>query len=213
MDVDKIYRQRFQDVAMRSQLWDILTKQYFQQFISKDDVVLDMPCGYGEFINTIECSKKYALDINPDSRQYLDKGIKFLNESSTKLSLKNNCVDVIFISNFFEHLSHPDIAKTISECHRVLKPGGRVMVLQPNIRFARKNYWMFFDHITPIDDRALTEVFGLANFNLQKCVLRFVPFTTQSRYPANATMIKWYLRMPFVWKILGQQTFLIFQKD
>jgi ubiquinone/menaquinone biosynthesis C-methylase UbiE len=198
---------------MRSQLWDILVKQYFQQFISKDDDVLDMPCGYGEFINTIECGKKYALDINPDSKKYLKKGIKFLNESSTKMSLKDNSLDVVFISNFFEHLTHDAIMDTIRECHRVLKPGGRVMVLQPNIRFAKKNYWMFFDHITPIDDRALEEAFALNGFGLKKRVLRFVPFTTQSKYPARPAMIKLYLRMPLVWKILGQQTFLIFEKS
>jgi ubiquinone/menaquinone biosynthesis C-methylase UbiE len=210
--LDKMYRRRFNDTTMRSQLWDILVKHYFQQFIGKDDSVLDMPCGYGEFINTVKCGKKYALDINPDSKKYLKKGIKFLNESSTKLSLKDNTLDIIFISNFFEHLTHSAITDTTRECHRVLKHGGRVMVLQPNIRFAKKNYWMFFDHITPIDDRALEEVFTLNGFKLTKRVLRFVPFTTQSKYPARPAMIRWYLRMPLVWKILGQQTFLIFEK-
>lgn len=197
---------------MREQLWEILVKNYFQHFITNDDIVLDLPCGYGEFINNIKCKKKYAADINPESKNHLHDDVTFLWDSSTKLSLKKDSVDVVFISNFFEHLSHQDITKTIIELRRVLKPGGRVMVLQPNIRFAKKNYWMFFDHITPIDDRALTEAFAIEGFSLKKRVLRFVPFTTQGRYPARPLMIKWYLRVPLVWKILGQQTFLIFEK-
>lgn len=212
MIVDKIYKQRFNDTGMRSQLWEILTRDFFQQFIKKTDTVLDVPCGYAEFINTVRCKKKYAMDINPDAKQYINKDVKFLLNSSTKMSLKDGSVNKIFISNFFEHLTHDDIEKTVIECRRVLKKGGQVLILQPNIRFASKNYWMFFDHITPIDDRALEEIFVLHDFTLQKRVLKFVPFTTQSRYPVKPILIKIYLKLPFMWRFFGQQTFLIFEK-
>lgn len=213
MLIDQMYRQRFNDTGMRKELWEILTKDFFQKYISKDDIVLDIPCGYSEFINTVQCKKKYAADINPDAKKYVGKDVTFLLNNSTKLSLKKNSVNKIFISNFFEHLSHDDIEKTIAECKRVLKPGGQVLILQPNIRFSYKDYWMFFDHITPIDDRALEEVFALTGFSLKKRVLRFVPFTTQSRYPAKAFLVKIYIRVPLLWHIFGKQTFLIFQKE
>ncbi len=212
MLIDQIYRQRFSNTAMRNELWDILTKNFFQKFVDKDDIVLDVPCGYGEFINTVKCKKKYAVDINPDAKKYLNKDVTFLLDSSTKLSLPKASVNKIFVSNFFEHLSHDDIEKTINEFKRVLKPGGQVLILQPNIRFAYKEYWMFFDHITPIDDRALEEVFVLKQFKLKKRILRFVPFTTQSRYPAKKALVRLYLSVPILWRIFGKQTFLIFEK-
>jgi ubiquinone/menaquinone biosynthesis C-methylase UbiE len=212
MIIDQVYRERFKDVGLRKELWTILTTEFFQQYVGKNDVVLDLPCGYGEFINTVVCKKKYAVDINPDAKKYVGKDVTFLLDSSTKLSLKDKSIDKIFISNFFEHLTHDDIVKTIDECKRVLKPGGQVLILQPNVRFASKNYWMFFDHITPIDDRALEEAFVALGFSLKKRILKFVPFTTQSRFPAKGALVKLYLKLPILWRLLGKQTFLIFEK-
>ncbi len=212
MIIDQVYRQRFSDVETRKVLWTILTKEFFQQFVDPNDVVLDVPCGYGEFINTVVCKKKYAADINKDSKKYVGKDVTFLLDNSTKLSLPAKSVDKVFVSNFFEHITHDDIVKTLNEFKRVLRPGGQVLILQPNIRFASRDYWMFFDHITPIDDRALEEAFVALGFSLKKRILRFVPFTTQSRYPAKATFVKIYLKLPFLWRIMGKQTFLIFEK-
>ena len=134
-------------------------------------------------------------------------------QSSIKINLvKSNSINKIFVSNFFEHLTREDINLTIKECHRVLKKGGRILILQPNIRFCAKDYWMFFDHLTPIDDRALEEIFSVQDFQLKKKILRFLPYTTKSNLPKSPILIKLYLRLPFLWKIFGQQSFLIFQK-
>ena len=212
MIIDQIYQRRFDKTDERKILWGVLVDRFFQKYINKNDTVLDVPCGYGEFINAIKCKQKLALDINPDSKKYLNKNVKFLKSSSTKIPLARGSVDKIFVSNFFEHISHSDIQKTVVEFKRVLKKGGQVLVLQPNIRFAANDYWMFFDHITPVDDRALEEVFAINGFTLKKRILRFMPFTSQSRLPVNRMLVSIYLSLPFVWRILGKQTFLIFQK-
>ena len=212
MRVDKIYQKRFDKTEERKILWDVLVENFFQNYISEKDVVLDLPCGYGEFINTIKCKKKYAIDINSDSKKHLNVDVKFINASSINTTLKQNSVDKIFCSNFFEHLSRGEIQKTIEEFKRILKPKGQVLVLQPNIRFALKDYWMFIDHITPIDDRALEEAFGLAGFKLIKRILRFLPFTAQGRLPMNKHLVRAYLSFPIAWKVLGKQTFMVFEK-
>lgn len=213
MKVDEIYERRFKDAELRVGLWDVLVDHFFQKFIDeKKDVVLDLPSGYGEFINAIKCKKKIALDINPDSRKHVNKNVQFLKASSTKIPLKANTVDKIFVSNFFEHLTHDDLSKTIDEFRRVLKPGGQALILQPNIRFAYKNYWMFFDHINPVDDRALDEAFEIKGFTLKYKILRFMPFTSQSRLPAKKIFVRIYLLLPPVWRILGKQTFVIYEK-
>lgn len=212
MRVDQIYQRRFDKTEERKILWGVLVKNYFQKFIGSTDIVLDVPCGYGEFINLVECKKKYALDINPDSQTYLNKDVTFLKATSTNIPLKANSVDKIFVSNFFEHLTREDIQATIEEFRRILKPKGQVLVLQPNIRFAAKDYWMFFDHITPIDDRALEEIFEISNFSLKKRILKFMPFTSQGSLPISKIMIRMYIAFPLAWKILGKQTFMIFEK-
>lgn len=211
-EIGSIYQRRFQDVQGRRRLWETLVESFFQDFIDPTDIVLDIPCGYGEFINSVRCAKKYALDLNPDSSQHLNPDVEFMQGSSTQIPLPDDSLNKIFVSNFFEHLTRQDIASTVGQFHRVLKPSGRVLILQPNIRFAARDYWMFFDHITPIDDRALEEIFAVCGFVLTKRIVKFLPYTTQGRLPVKPWLIRLYLRLKPAWRLLGKQSFLVFQK-
>lgn len=213
MNIKKIYEARFVNIEQRKLIWQVLVSDFFQQFIKGTDVVLDVGCGYGEFINNIVCGKKFAVDLNRSVKRYLNKDVKFFSESSTKMSgIKNSSIDKIFVSNFFEHIKKEDIIKTIDEFKKKLKPKGQVLVLQPNIRFCAKDYWMFFDHITALDDRVLEEVFSSKNFKLKKIILKFLPFTMKSILPKLPIFVKLYLKFPFLWQIFGQQSFLVFEK-
>ena len=83
--------------------------------------------------------------------------------------IEKGSVDVVFANNFFEHLSKNDIVKTTGEVYSVLRTEGKFLILQPNIRFCFKDYWMFFDHITPLDDRSLSEVLEHNGFEVVEC--------------------------------------------
>lgn len=214
MNLKKIYEARFVNIEERKSIWKVLVFDFFQQYIDKNDIVLDAGCGYGEFINNIICGKKIAVDLNRETKKYLNKNIKYYHASTTKMPfIKQDFVDKIFVSNFFEHLKKEDIVKTIKEFKRVLKNRGEVLVLQPNIRFCAEDYWMFFDHITALDDRVLEEVFSNHGFKLKKIILKFLPFTMKSVLPKLPIFVKLYLKFPFIWQILGKQSFLIFEKS
>lgn len=209
----KLYSNRFtQEHTQRNSMWRVLCEDFLQKFITPRDIVLDIATGYGEFINNISCKQKIATDINPESKKYLKKNVKFLLGSSVKIVLKNSYVDKIFISNFFEHITREDILRTIQECYRILKIGGQVLVLQPNIRFSYRDYWRFFDHRTPIDDRGLTEAFQLAKFKQVYRIEKFLPYTTKTSLPKLSILLRVYLLFPFLWVLMGKQSFLIFEK-
>lgn len=210
--IEKLYRLRFSNQKKRILIWQILVKDFFQQFIKPTDTVLDMPCGYCEFINAITCKKKIGVDLNQESKLRAGKAVRVYTRPSTKTGLPKESIDKVFISNFFEHVLRSDIEKTIQELKRILKIKGQVLILQPNIRFCSKDYWMFFDHITPIDDRALEEIFLSHGFKLKKRILRFLPYTTKSSLPIHIFLIRLYLRVPLLWYIFGKQSFLIFEK-
>lgn len=213
MDVKKIYETRFINIEERKLIWQVLVTDFFQQYINKNDIVLDAGCGYGEFINNIVCGKKLAIDLNPEAKKHLNTDVKFFLGSTTKMtSIKEKSIDKIFVSNFFEHLEREDIALTINECRRILKEGGQILILQPNIRFLVKDFWRFFDHITPIDDRAMEELFNSKGFFLKKIILKFLPFTTKNGLPKSLFLVRLYLKIPFLWNIFGKQSFLIFEK-
>ncbi len=213
LNLKKIYKKRYSDRKWREAMWKILVRDFFQRFIDKNDVVLEAACGYGEFINNIQAHKKLAVDINSGCRQYIKGKTEFICSSASNLkTVESGSLDKIFVSNFFEHVSRQEIVKTIGEFKRVLKKGGQILVLQPNIRFLANNYWMFFDHITALDDRSLSEAFEAEDFHLKKKIIRFLPYTTESYLPHWPILVKIYLKLPFLWRLIGKQSFLIFEK-
>ncbi|MCX6059423.1 MAG: class I SAM-dependent methyltransferase [Chloroflexi bacterium] len=175
--------------------------------------MLELGAGYCEFINNIRAERKTALDINPDIKDYAAPDINIVLSSVSLMSaVPDGSVDLVFASNLFEHLTRNEIIATFGEVYRILVPNGRFMVLQPNIRFCAGDYWMFFDHITPIDDRAFVEGLEINGFEILEVIDRFLPYTTKSRLPKSLFLIQLYLRLRLVWRLFGQQSFILSQK-
>jgi len=77
-------------------------------------------------------------------------------------ALADATVDVVFASNVFEHLpSKQHLLQALAEARRVLRPGGRLLILQPNIRYAGGKYWDYFDHHLPLTERSLVEALAI----------------------------------------------------
>jgi ubiquinone/menaquinone biosynthesis C-methylase UbiE len=207
----QLYGNRFgADSLQRDVLWDVLCRQFFQKYVPLDASVLDLAAGHCEFINHIACSTKIAVDLNPDVATRAAPDVKTHVASSDDLSfLSDGSVDVVWVSNFFEHITRDQILSTLREVRRVLASDGHLLILQPNIRFCARDYWMFFDHITPLDDRSMTEALAMTGFAVTKCIERFLPYTTKSRLPTTATLVRLYLRTKLAWRVLGAQSFLV----
>lgn len=210
-----IYADRFdKDVQKRDVMWQILCKDYFQKFIKKTDTVLDLGAGYCEFINNIQCKKKIAVDLNATTKKKAGKNVTVYQTISTKLPKGlSGKVDVVFTSNFFEHLdSKNELIDTLKEIHRILRPGGTLMVLQPNIRLVGNQYWDYVDHTLPLTEKSLHEAFSLTKFQLTHEKVRFLPYTANSKIPAWPVLIKMYLKFPLAQLMMGKQTFVIGKK-
>ena len=127
--------------------------------------------------------------------------------------IEDNAVDVIFISNFFEHMKNKDeIEQILLESRRILKrksAGWQILILQPNIRFAYKEYWDFFDHHIPLSDKSLVEVLEILDFKIEMVIPRFLPYSTKSKFPDWSLLIRIYLCLPFAWRIFGKQAFIV----
>lgn len=213
-NLNKIYQRRFnEDIEFRKKMWGVLCNDFFQSYVPNDAVVLEIGAGYCEFINNIKAQRKLALDLNPDVKKFANNDIEVFASSSANMNqIKDNSCDIAFTSNFFEHLSKPDIVKTIKETHRVLKLSGRFLILQPNIRFCYKDYWNFFDHITPLDDRSLAEAVETNGFKIVESRPKFLPYSAKSKFPKNVFLIRLYLKVPILHYIFGKQAFISAQK-
>ncbi len=216
MDLQKIYATRFEEkeLPLKNKIWTVICNNFFSRFISKNDTVVDIGAGYCEFINNIQCQTKIAIDLNADVKKFANSDIQVINESCMAMqSLEDNSVDIVFMSNFLEHLlNKQQVFETLQEAKRIIKPKGKMLILQPNIRFLANNYWDFFDHHTPLSDRSLVEVLETLDMQIIKNYPRFLPYTTKSKLPKGTLFIKLYLHMPWIWWLFGKQAFIVAEK-
>ena len=214
-ELEEVYSRRFDAMrAYRFKVWRVLVEKFFQKYIPAAGTVLDLGCGYGEFINQVGAGKRYGMDLNPRTRELLDKSVTFLHQDcSAHWPLEEGTLDAVFTSNFFEHL--PDkaaLGRTLGEIFRCLKPGGRLIAMGPNIKFTGGRYWDFWDHYLPLTETSLSEGLSLRGFRIAECHDRFLPYTMAGgpQYPTQ--FVSLYLRLPLLWKIRGEQFLVIASK-
>lgn len=215
-ELAELYRIRFQDsfLPRKREIWKVLCEDFFQTFVRTDDTVVDVACGYGEFINNIQAKNKIAVDLNPDSRKFLNSDVEFHSVPAGAVSQIGKAkADVLFTSNFLEHL--PDktaLNGFLEEVFRTLKPGGRYLILGPNLRYLPGEYWDFYDHHLGLTHLSLGEALELKGFEVEKCIDKFLPYTTQGSLPTHPMLVKLYLKVPPIWRLLGKQFFIIAKK-
>ncbi|MDG0964962.1 MAG: hypothetical protein P8O23_07845, partial [Opitutales bacterium] len=60
-DLDQIYENRFFGLEeYRNDVWKILVNHFFGKWINSDATILDLGCGYGEFINQANAKIKHG---------------------------------------------------------------------------------------------------------------------------------------------------------
>lgn len=109
--------------------------------------VLDIGCGKGEFLFKMRCLgwEVEGVDFDPLAAEYcyVKYGIKVHVNNVEGVNYSNNFFDAIVMKHVIEHVLDP--ISLIRECRRILKPGGRLVIITPNInsfghhRF--KNNW------------------------------------------------------------------------
>lgn len=210
--LQRLYRHRFDEADRegKARLWRVLVESYFQRHVPGSASVLDLGCGFGEFLNPLRCAKRTGVDVNPEATKYLQSGVEFHAGDVRSLPMfPDGSFDVVFTSNLMEHLpSKDDVEKMLREARRVLKSGGQLIALGPNLRFVGGAYWDFWDHLTPITDRSLAEILGALGFKLLEQRARFLPYTTKSALPQSTWLVRLYLQMPLAWPIFGRQFLL-----
>jgi len=212
----ELYEIRFtaEDRIKKDAVWRVLCNSFFSRFIKSTDTVLDIACGYGEFSNHIHAFRKIAVDLNPDARKYLSDDIELhLTSAKAMNAIETESIDVCFSSNFFEHLSSKqEMDEVLQEALRVLKPNGLYIAMQPNIRFQPGKYWDYYDHILPLSHLSCAEGFEKAGFSIDRIISKFVPFSTSSNLPQWPILVRLYLAIPFLWKLLGGQFLIVARK-
>ena len=216
--ISQYYQKRFskQDNLIRANAWKVLCKFFLQKYIKRTDTVIDFGAGYCEFINNISCKKKIAVDLNADTILYANKDVKVIKLKAKNLpSELNNKADVVFMSNFLEHLdTKEDLVATLEKAYQVLRKGGQLIIIQPNIDLVKERYWDFIDHKIVLNTKSIKELLSITNFGIEIFTNRFLPYTTLDWkfIFITANFIRLYLLIPSGLRPFAGQSFIVARK-
>ena len=110
------------------------------------------------------------------------------------------------MSNYLEHLAVGRRRDRAAARRRtsLLTPGGRVIVLQPNIRLVGPRYWDFIDHRVALTERSLVEAAELAGFSTADSSRGSSRIRPKGGCRAAPRLVRAYLAFRPAWRVMGQ---------
>lgn len=205
------YTARYRFDSGRASVWKAIVENIQNRHILDNSCILDLGCGYGDFINQVDSPSRYALD-REDVSQYLDDSINFIKGEIDYLSdLEDGMFSIIFCSNLLEHLESSEGQRLVENIYRLLKAKGRVIFLQPNFRLCSKHYFDDYTHRTIYTDEALCGLLRANQFNIVFRKAGYLPFSMNGILPKSYYLTKLFLllRSP----LLGSQMLVVAEKN
>jgi ubiquinone/menaquinone biosynthesis C-methylase UbiE len=106
-------------------------------------IILDFGCGAGEILSEIKKlnpkAKLIGLDVSRyalnEAKQKLPGVELYQIEDGEKVPILDDSIDFVFSSEVIEHVY--DTENMVSEIHRILKPGGKLLLTTPYHGFVK----------------------------------------------------------------------------
>ncbi len=178
----------------RRAVWRAIVEDLQGRFIPPGAAVLDLGCGYGDFINQVRAGRKLALDLDPAMAGHLAPEVEFHQGRAWELDfLADGGLDVVFCSNLLEHLERAEAGRALDQIHRALGPGGRLILIQPNFRLCPRRYFDDYTHLSVYTDESLCGFLRSRGFKVEHRRAGYLPFSMQGLLPKSYLLTKAYL--------------------
>ncbi|HZN60425.1 MAG TPA: class I SAM-dependent methyltransferase [Planctomycetota bacterium] len=188
---------RFRFDRHRQGVWRAIA-EYLQRYIPPEGAVLDLGSGYCDFINAVRARRKWAVDLYLDPAEFAAEGVTPVRSDVTDLAaVPDGELDAVFCSNLLEHLSDDKLALTIAGVKSKLRPGGRLLAVQPNFRYCFREYFDDYTHVRVFTHVSLADFLEAHGLVVERVVPRFLPFSMKSRLPKSELLVRAYLRLPY----------------
>ncbi len=145
------------------------------------DRVLELGCGSGILLGQLKARSRFAVgfDVSPDMmRSARSLGAPLVTGNGSVLPFKDASFDLVSCRGVLHHL--PDVPAALREIHRVLRPGGELILSEPSndwwlVRFARELMYRFSDRFDEDDEgfrskplRALLQSVGFGDLRMER---------------------------------------------
>lgn len=207
MSIETDYRSRIYDkYASRSQdaprqfdssaadHWGRAYESYLKDWLpkQKDITILEVGCGDGRLLHFLK-KRKYTnitgIDVSPEqillAQQVTDRVIKA--DAIEFLKAINNEYDLIIGLDLIEHLYKDEVFDFLTNCHKALKPDGRIIIQTPNAQspFGQSILYGDFTHeicFTPKGLQHVLDLCGFHNFHVRETSPVVHGFASAVRY-------------------------------
>lgn len=190
---------RFAYDPRRNMIWQEIVRR-LQTIVPFGDAVLDVGCGYGEFINNVSAASRTAVDSSAAMKSFLQTDVMFAATDALSIDqlFPDKSFSFVFCSNLVEHLERDDIGRLFEIFSRLVRPGGYVGILMPNYRLAPHSYFDDYTHRTPVSDIALSDWLTSVGLHPVFADPAFMPLSLKgSRLPISRLLIRAWFRSPF----------------
>jgi SAM-dependent methyltransferase len=207
LNYQRLYEYRFRriDQGARTAVWREIGP-FIHERLGEPERVLDPAAGRCEFLNSIPAKERWGVDLVDYEESWADPGVKIVVGDVMEVELPSEYFDLVWISNFLEHLSdQQEVAAFLERMFERLRPGGRIAIMGPNFRYCAKEYFDMADHNVILTHVGVEEHVYAAGFTVERVDARFLPYSFRGRLPPSPALTRRYLRTPLAWRVLGKQ--------
>jgi SAM-dependent methyltransferase len=194
--VSNYFETRLAHNANRTKIWQHLCN-YLQRWIRTDAEVLELGAGWCDFSNNVTAKRVVAMDLDSTVDRAAAAHVEPVVGDCTDLGkFEDASFDVVFASNLLEHLYRDASDRLLAEAKRVLRPGGRLILMQPNFRLNPGRYFDDFTHVSIFTDQSLQDYLVAEGWKIDAVKAKFMPLTLKSKGGNLTFVVPWYLRSP-----------------
>ena len=194
---DGYFDTRYAHDPRRRRVWQHVTR-HLQKWIPGGADVLELGAGYCDFSNNVVARSRVAMDLRPEFAAFAEPGVRTeVGDCSDLTRFADASFDVVFASNLLEHLDLSANTTLVAHVRRVLRPNGRLVLVQPNYRLRPREYFDDYTHVTVFSDRSLADFVTAQGMRVDHVEGRFLPFTMKSRLSFGHVLVPLYLRLPY----------------
>jgi SAM-dependent methyltransferase len=182
----------------RTVLWQVIAS-HLASWIPPGAHVLEIGAGYCDWINHVRAARRVAVDVWPEITRYGAPGVeaRVLDLSGELRTLGVGAFDVVLASNVLEHFDPDTAARVVADVGALLRPGGRVIVIQPNFRHAWRRYFDDYTHRSVFTDVSLPALLRSCGLTVERVQARFLPYSMKGASSfVRPWLVRAYLRSP-----------------